>query len=45
MQNIDQITVTVVPIVKRDPNMEKESDMSDINNVLKFEKVKLVTYD
>lgn len=45
MQNIDQITVTVVPIVKRDPDMEKESDMSDINNVLKFEKVKLVTYD
>ena len=44
-RHADHITVTVVPIIKREPELEKESDMIDINNVVKFEEVKLVTYD
>lgn len=41
----NQIIVTLVPIIKREPELEKESDMGDIHNVIKFEEIKLVTYD
>ena len=38
-KNISQITVTIVPIIKAG------TDMCDYENVLKFERISLVTYD